>query len=138
MQMVDAMPFWGGGSMKKLRLAVLALLLAGTAANAYAAQWVKLAWSNGETEWAMQATSPGEFWVKLKCDHRQEVGAHFYDEIVSLDKINCTTGLIRDIQETDYLHGTDTYSGGRGSREAFYGAPGTFGAALIKAVCGAK
>lgn len=124
--------------MKKMRLAVLALLLAGTTANAYAAQWVKLAWNNGETELAQRATSPGVFWVKLKYDHRQKVGAHFYDEVVSLNKINCTTGSIRDIQETDYLHGAVTYSGGRGSGEAFYGAPGTFGAALTKAACGAK
>ncbi len=98
---------------------------------------MKLASGNGETEWAMRATSPGEVWVKIKDDHRQEGGAHFYDEIVSLSKVNCTTGSIRDIQDTEYLHGAviDT---GPGSGEAYYGAPGTLGAAIIKGVCGGK
>ncbi len=120
--------------MKRL---ILGLALLGYFGAAYGADWVKIAWSNSVTEWAMRARVPGEVWEKLVYNSPQVFGNHEFNKIVTLDEINCSAGSDTTIQATGYLNGAVTYTD-PGDPQPRYGAPGTFEAAVINAYCGTK
>lgn len=125
-----------GRGMKRL---ILGLALLGYFGAAYGADWVKIGTSvhGGEAVWAMRAQGANEVWQKIVHSSPQNHGSGVYNKTITLNRINCSQGSDTIIQGSAYLNDTLVNSD-PGPFAPFYGAPGTFEAAIINAYCGTK
>ena len=119
--------------MKRL---ILGLTLLGYFGAAYSTDWVEFFTANdGTTGWVAKADVPGEYWTKTRFGYPQRRDGRLYNETLALSRVYCSNGSFSGVQINSYmdhvlvssepLQGTPTY-----------GAPGTFGGALIGTICG--
>ncbi|MBU2825808.1 hypothetical protein HF283_17170 [Acidithiobacillus ferrooxidans] len=118
--------------MRKISLALLVLV--GLSGVAYGANWVEIGHTSASRLWVAPAQPRDCVWEKMLFTAPQQALGRPYNKIVSLVKVNCAQGWIKELQDSIYMDnqlvGNASLHEGR-----FYAAPGTAASVLVNAVC---
>lgn len=119
--------------MKRL---IVWLALLGYVGAAYGADWVEFFTANdGTIGWVAPADVPGEYWTKTRFGYPQRRDGRLYNETLALNLVYCSNGSFSGVQINTYMDHVLVSSGPLHGTPK-YGAPGTFGGALIETICG--
>lgn len=121
--------------MRKTSLVLVALM--GLSGVAYGADWLKIGYGNGETQWAARSSVPGRVWEKMTYSQPQTINDSPYTQVVFLLKVSCRERWIKPLQVTYSIGGQNPYIL-NDFHQVTYATPGSGVAVLLNTICPRK